>query len=233
MKVAIAQCKRAFTIIEVMVASSILVLILFSIYSTWTSIMKASRVAMDAAVEVQRSRVAIRAVEDALITAQNFAENQRYYYFYTDTDDEDFHFMSLVSRLPPTFPGSGMFGDYTLRRVTFEVQEGQDGKMQLIMNQMPMLWLTNETVQPYPITLVRDLSLFILEFWDPQRGEWMADFKATNSLPRMMRVTIGWGHAPNKPREPAEIISRQIAIPASAVTGEIQRPQVGVGGGQP
>jgi hypothetical protein len=217
----------AFTLVEVLVASSILVLIIFAIYSSWTAILRASKVALTAAAEVQRSRIAIRAIEDALLTGVNYGENARYYYFLADTKDEDFHYLSLVSHLPPTFPGSGLFGDYNLRRVTFEVQDGEDGTHQLVMTQFPVLWATNDTMQPYPITLVRDLSLFYMEFWDPQRAEWMADFTATNSLPRMMRVTIGWGHLPDKPNEPAEIVTREVAIPSTIITGEIQRPQLG------
>ena len=88
MKIACSRRNRwAFTIIEVLVASAILMGIIFAIYSSWTAIMRASKVALDVAAKVQRARIAVRAVEDALVTAQNFADNAQYYSFITDTQD--------------------------------------------------------------------------------------------------------------------------------------------------
>lgn len=221
----------AFTIIEVMVSSAILLLIILTIYSTWSSLLRASRIAQDAAVEVQRARMATRAVEDCLLTAQNFVENGKYYYFYTDTEDENYHFLSVASHLPPTFLGDGMFGDLSLRRVTFEVTEGEDGNKQLVMSQMPVLMMTNDISQPYSIVLVRDLTWFHLDFYDKQSGEWVKEFTATNQLPAMVRVSVAWGHQRNNPNEPLDAITRVVSIPASAVGGEIQRPDVGANPG--
>ena len=218
------RSSRAFTIVEVLIAMAMFSLVMVAIYSTWTAILRASSVGQKAAAAVQRSRIAIKAVEDALFTAQMFGENARFYSFITDTKDENLHYLSCTSRLPPTFPGSGMFGDQIVRRVTFEVVPGEDGTNNLVMSQIPSLVITNEMVSPYPITLVRDVSLFFLEFWNPQKSEWASDWLATNQLPKMMRVTIGWGHF-NNSSEPVDIVTRTIALPGSTVMGDINRPQ--------
>ena len=217
---------RAFTLLEVMVAMAIFSFVMVAIYSSWTAILRGSKTGLDAAARVQRARVALKAVEDTLLTAQFFGgENARYYSFVANTEDENLHFLTCVSKLPPeNFPGSGMFDPGAPRRVTFEVLPGDGGTNQLVMSQIPMLAVTNEIVQPYPITLVRDCSLFYLEFWDAAKGFWVAEPENTNSLPKMMRVTIGWGRYQNS-NEPEEIVSRVVALPGSTVPPQINRPQ--------
>src|SRR5687767_9021047 len=172
--------QRGFTMIEVIVATAILVLIIFAIYSSWTAILRASAVAQRAAVEVQRSRIAVRTVEEALMTAVMYFENRQYYSFITDTENEDFAYLSLVSRLPEGFPGYERYPEQNVRRITFEVVPGEDGKKELLMTQFPVFAVTNDTTQPYSVTLVRDLTWFGLDFWDPQANQYVKEFTATN-----------------------------------------------------
>lgn len=211
---------------EIIIAMAIFSFVMIAIYSSWSSIMRGTKIGLDAAARVQRARIAMKAVEDALLTAQFFGgENARYYSFITDTKDENFHFLSCVSKLPPeNFPGSGMFDPGAPRRVTFEIVPDAEGKKQLIMSQIPMLAITNDVIQPYPITLVRDCSLFYLEFWDSAKGFWAAEHLDTNSLPKMVRVTIGWGNYKNS-SEPEEIVTRTVAFPSSTIPPQINRPQ--------
>ncbi|MGI8967223.1 MAG: PulJ/GspJ family protein [Limisphaerales bacterium] len=216
------SCRGAFTIIEILLALAIFMLVLFAIYASWTTILRSSKAALIAAAEAQRSRIAMRAIEDALLTAQLFAENAAYYSFETDTSDENLHYLSFTARLPASFPGSGMFGDAVMRRISFAAQPGADKENDLVMTQFPLLLMTNAEVQPYPIILAKDVSLFILEFWNPQTSEWMADFKATNQLPQMMRVTLGVGHSRLHPQEPEDVISRIIAMPSTILMGSMQ-----------
>src|SRR5687768_8202197 len=67
--------KPGFTIIEVMLAIGIFSMILLSIYSVWTGILRASRAARSAADNAQRARISMRALSDALTTAQMFTAN--------------------------------------------------------------------------------------------------------------------------------------------------------------
>ena len=58
-----------FTVIEVMIAIGIFSMIIISIYSVWTGILKASKAARTAADSAQRARISMRALQDALTTA--------------------------------------------------------------------------------------------------------------------------------------------------------------------
>ena len=73
--------RRAFTLLEIMIASAILVIVIASVYSVWYSILRGAKVGSKAAETVQRARIAMRAVEDALSTSQMFILNGRHYSF--------------------------------------------------------------------------------------------------------------------------------------------------------
>ena len=55
-----------FTILEVMMAIFIFALVLTAIYTTWLSILRGTKVSLDAAAAVQRSRIAMHALEAGL-----------------------------------------------------------------------------------------------------------------------------------------------------------------------
>lgn len=220
---------RAFTLIEVLIAMGLLSFIVAAIYSSWSAVLRSTKVGMDVAAQAQRTRIAGQAVEQALKTAVMYAENIRYYSFIADTSSE-FAALSLTARLPASFPGSGLFGDQTVRRVSFEVVPGTNGHLNLILSQLPFLLSTNESVQPYQIVLARDVSLFFLEFWDVEQG-WVEELNTTNQLPRMIRFSLGTGRTGYSQKNPAELIVRTVSLPAAPVSADMQKPQPGAPGG--
>ena len=232
MKYAKSNPSRGFTLLEIMIAMTIFTVVMIAIYSSWTAIVRGSRTGLNAAAAAQRSRIAMRAIEDALLTTQLFTENSRYYSFIADTSDPKLSWLSLTAQLPANFPGSGLFGDLTVRRVTFSIEPDPEGSKQLIMTQIPYLLVTNADTSAYPIILAKDVSLFVLEFWDPQLKDWTDELLTTNQIPRMIRVSLGIGHSTGGFSQPIEITSRVIYIPSLAVGPGIQQPnrQPGPGG---
>ncbi|HEV8290313.1 MAG TPA: prepilin-type N-terminal cleavage/methylation domain-containing protein [Tepidisphaeraceae bacterium] len=207
----------AFTILEVMIAIFIFALVLTAVYATWMSILRGTKAGLAAAAEVQRSRRAVRTIEEALVTAQMFNENIRYYSFIAD-NSRDFAYLSMVSRLPGDFPGVGRYGrgDLVVRRVTFSVEDGKDGS-ELVMTQAPMLMATNEPgVHPYSLVLAKDISQFGLEFWDQNKRDWSDEWQYTNWLPRLVRLTIGFGHKKGG-SDPHDTVTRIVALPAGGL----------------
>ena len=99
----IANRKRGFTLLEILVSIAILGMILLTIYSTWMMILRADRAGKYAAAEAQRERMASRTIEEALSCVQSFNESLQYYGFVADNGDET---LSFVARLPSSFPRS-------------------------------------------------------------------------------------------------------------------------------
>ncbi len=105
-----------------MLAIAIFSLVMAAIYSSWTLILRATRVGEEAAAQVQRRRVAVRTIENALMCVQSFQASQQYYTFVVQNGDEPL--LSFTARLPDDFPRNGRFGDFNMRRVTFTVEAG-------------------------------------------------------------------------------------------------------------
>lgn len=232
---------RAFTIIEVMLAIGIFMMIILSIYSVWSTILKASKACRDAADNAQRARVSMRAIEDALTTAQMFTANMppqnptAYYSFLADMKNGDYGSLSFVAHLPATFPGVGRYGDHVVRRVTFTCEPDKGGGINLVMRQGPMLMAAEKDFEPYSLVLAKDVQMFGFECWGqedpirrPNEWGWVDHWDSTNSLPALMRIGLSLGKT-SKKGEGQDLIVKVVALPAKAVAPEWQNP-AGVGG---
>src|SRR5207247_414723 len=73
--------QRAFTLVEIMIAVAIFTAVMIAIYSSWSAILRGTRIGQEAAAEAQRSRVAVRALENSLMSLQMFLANIKYDYF--------------------------------------------------------------------------------------------------------------------------------------------------------
>lgn len=201
---------RAFTLIEVLLAIAIFAMVMTAIYSSWSMILRGTRIGLTAAAEAQRTRVTINAIEDAFGGAIMYADNARYYWILADTSGQ-FAGISFVARLPRSFPGSGLFPGQPVRRVTFMVEEGY-----LKLHQSPLLEDPEASPQPYTINLAPNVNTFEMEFLDIRRREWLPEWASTNRLPYMVRVAIGLG---KEVREPVLRVIPVHAVPITRIGG--------------
>ena len=162
------------------------------------------------------SSLAAGVIEDALVTVRMLAANAHYYQFFGDSQS-----LSLVSRLPDSLPGAESFGGAEVRRVSFYLRSGRHGGSDLVVEHAPLL-VDSRQVAPYRTTLAEGVSVFHLQYWDTQGGEWTDKWDSTNSLPRMVQVTLGLGQLHGRAGVPHELVSRIVAVPATTVAGDIQ-----------
>ncbi|MCD6051494.1 MAG: hypothetical protein K0Q55_2903, partial [Verrucomicrobia bacterium] len=130
--------RKGFTLVEILIAMGIFMVIIMAIYASWASILRSSQAGVRAAADVQRTRMTVKCIEDSLASTVYFTENAALYSFETDTST-DFAYLSFVSRLPSSFPGSGLFTGQPIRRVAFEVIQGAGGNNELVMLQSSTL----------------------------------------------------------------------------------------------
>jgi type II secretion system protein J len=183
----------AFTMIEVLLAISIFSMVMVAIYSSWSAIMRGSVIGGKAAAEVQRTRITMQAINQALGSAVIYADNAKYYSFFADTG-KDYAWLSFVARLPESFPGSGLFQGQEVRRVIFEVNS--DGT--LLLKQKALLESLEPGQEPYTIKLAPKVSIFAMQFFDARKNDWVPEWMFTNQLPRMVRIAIGFGEKGGK-----------------------------------
>jgi len=221
----------AFTLVEIMIAMTIFGVVMIAIYSSWAAILRGSKVGLDASAEAQRTRVAIRAIRESLTAAQLYMENVRYYWFMADTSG-DFAALSLVARLPASFPGSGLFGNQIVRRVSFSVEPGPKGQHQLVLRQTPLLEPPDTARTPYTTVLAPNVNLFSLEFYNTNTLEWDPEWPWTNQLPKLVRVALSVG-PPNRKVTAADTAVQTALISSIAIPRVLQVPPVRRGIGAP
>jgi hypothetical protein len=216
-----------------MVAMAIFALVMLAIYSSWSAILRGSKVGLTAAAEAQRTRIAVRAIREALTSAQLYMENARYYWFMADTSG-DFAGLTLVSRLPASFPGSGLFGNQVLRRVSFTVEPGPNGQHQLLLRQVPLLEPPDTARTPYTTVLAPNVNLFSLQFWNTNTLEWDPEWPWTNQLPKLVRVALSIGPTDRKVT-PEDTAVETALVSSMAIPRVFQVPPVrrGLGGVPP
>ena len=208
-----APTGRAFTLVEIMVAIAIFAAVMIAIYSSWSAILRGSQIVRAAAAEAQRSRVAVRALQNSLVSLQMFQANIRYYYFLADTSG-DFASLSFVAWLPKSFPRSGDFGDQVIRRLSFTVEPGTNAEHVLVLRQNPILFDPSVDEEENPLVLARNVKVFTLEFWGPRSKEWEPEWLYTNQLPRLVRFTLGFGRPNQKVLNPEDVTTRVVTLSA-------------------
>ncbi|MCX8091919.1 MAG: prepilin-type N-terminal cleavage/methylation domain-containing protein [Verrucomicrobiae bacterium] len=219
--------ERAFTLIEILVALAIFTLVVTALYAGWTTLIRASKTALEVAAQTQRQRVAIRTIEEALHAARSFAADLQHYSFVAENGDRAN--LSFVARLPKSFPRSGRFGDLDVRRVAFSIESGPDNTRVLTLRQTPILMDFDVDEQNHPIVLAKNVKGMLLEFWDERSADWLEEWTQTNALPRMVRVTLRFAVVDSRNRTVTtaqeEEVTRVVAIPSITVPVQVQRPQ--------
>ena len=214
---------RGFTLVEILIAIGILSLVLAAIFSSWTAILRASKVGLDAAASVQRSRIVVRVLEDSLTSARCFVQNQQLYGFVAENGDDAT--LSFVARLSKSFPRSGKFGDLDVRRLTFSVEPSSDGGRQLVLRQSPLVMTDFDVDEKnHPLVLAKNVKEFQMGFWDERQQDWVDEWTQTNQLPRLVIVTLKLADNANAAKAQEEI-TRIVSIPAKAVAPIWQAPK--------
>jgi len=213
---------RGFTIIEIMTAMMIFGMIVAAIFGTWSALAHGSVAGNRAAATAQRSRVALRTMEDALGSARSFVADVQWYTFDAENGTEPY--LSFVSKLSPSFPRSGRWPDFDVRRVTFSVESAGNGfEKRLVLRQTPVLMDMDEDEQNYPVVLANGVKKFEMEFWDKKKGDWLDEWTQTNQIPQMVKFTMQLSGDQNE-------LTRIVSLPSVAVQSMWQIPGSTLGG---
>jgi type II secretion system protein J len=218
MKVFFKRPGAGFTLIEILVAIGIFSLVVAAIYSCWSAILRSSKVGLDAAARTQRSRMALQSIEESLTYARMYAANAERYYWFEGNSGSD-AWLSFVAQLPRSFPRGGKFGDLTMRRVEFSLQEGAGYTRQLVLRQRPLLMDYDQDEENHPLVLAREVEEMIVNFWDQQQEDWIDEWTLTNEIPPLVRVSLitkrGTGYNARKVESTLVIRPASMAVQAA------------------
>jgi prepilin-type N-terminal cleavage/methylation domain-containing protein len=227
------RSRRAFTLVEVMIAFAIFGMLVAAIYSTWTLLLRSKQVGNETAARIQRQRIAVRTLENSITCIQSVQASLGKYYFEVQNGDQPR--LSFVARLPGVFPRAARFGkDFYMRRVTFTLEPGPNSEKDLVMRQNPILMEMDSDENAYPLVLARDMKDFVIECWDTNKAEWVGEWLETNSIPPLLRISLvpeGAASYNEYGQSSGLVITRVIAPPSMMLPSFLQTQKAGGGGG--
>ena len=226
-----------FTLVEILLAMAIFGLVLSAIYASWTAIVRSSRIGLAAAAQAQRERIAVRTIEDALVSTRSFVSDPQHYGFVAENGDDAI--LSFVARLPKSFPRSGKFGDFDVRRVTFSVENGESHGRELVLRQNPILMDVDVDEKEHALVLAKGVEKLLFEFWDVRLNDWVDTWTKTNEIPKLVKLTLRLGRSGQRTAygypssQPPEEVTRIVAVPSISVPPNFLLPQLPAAGRMP
>lgn len=230
-----ARSRRAFTLLEVMVAIFIFSIVIAAICSTLVLVLKATAIGRSAAERAQRQRVVMNTIENSLMCVQSFQASSQYYSFIVQNGDQPM--LSFAARLPAVFPRNSKFfnpdlgRDFKLRRVTFTLEPGINRQNNLVLRQKPILTDMDPGEQSDPLILAQNVRTFSISCWDTNQFEWVQEWDNTNQLPPMVMIGLVLGGDNNDNGTEADsqrTIIRAFSLPSTMMPTVVQ---LGPGGG--
>ena len=198
----------AFSMIELVVAISLLIMMFGTLYSSWAAILQSTRTGSEAAANVQRERVTVQHVADALAGAVMVEDGEDWYRFRADTWS-DHSSLSFVQRIPEN---SRKPSAQSFRRVSFSVKPSSNGReWELVRRETPV----NQAPKATPVEpqeLVRRVRLFKVELLDAN-GEWKTRWSGEGRLPRRVRISVAVGSG-----DPKDVRVREVSLMSTAIT---------------
>jgi len=189
------KTSAGFTLPEVLASLFIVSMVLGLVYSVWATTLNVTRAGTDAVKDVQRERMALKALTDALAGA-SWYENRTEESLWLGRA-EGFSHLKIIARVPPGFWGERELGGHPLRRIEFRVEpvqsQTEEPEFQLVLLQQPLLSSTNST-EFHRTVLLPHLETFALEVPPtdptlPWSSNWPLEV-GTNGLPRQAKVTL-------------------------------------------
>ena len=236
--------RRAFTLIELMVAIMLFTVVIAAICATLILVLRATQVGQEASARSQRQRVVMNTIENSLMCVQSFQASQQYYTFIAVNGDSPV--LSFAARLPEVFPRNNKFSnpeagrDFNLRRVTFTLEPGQDRENNLVLRQQPILMAIDPGEQNQPLIVAKNVQKFIVECWDTNQLDWVDEWDNTNTLPPMIRIGLVLGVEADNNNKNSNFrnddsqppLVRVFSLPSTTMPAAVQLGGAGGGFGQ-
>jgi prepilin-type N-terminal cleavage/methylation domain-containing protein len=213
------RAQAGFTLIEVLVALTILVTALTIVYSTVTTTLKGWKAGTDAMTELHHSDFVMDQIVAALRSTAFFDSAPHLYGFRLEANTGGkfpADRMSWVTTSSAFLPVDSPWAD-GLHRVVVGVERTSEGSYGVAVRAMPHLSEEpDDSEDPWFVTTrVQGLRCRI---YDEETTSWMDEWEDTNAVPSLVEITL-YMDAP-EPYDPPIRMVRAIEIPvAPAVTG--------------
>jgi type II secretion system protein J len=205
------RAHNGFTLLEVMLAVTLLAVVATAVYSVWSVGLQAWRRGEDATAMFQRQRIVLDALSELTKSAIYFDSNPSVYRLIGQHDNTTGDSVSFVTASDVMLPPSetSIAG---LRRVTIWLSEDQFGRPVLAIANAPALEIEGASALPSHV-LSTDVSGFTARYWHDSTSEWQDEWQEENSMPGAIEFTVAFGATGD--RIPPVVVTRTIEFPTA------------------
>ncbi len=226
-----STARRGFTLVEVLLAVTILSLVVTAVYSTWSAALLAWRRGTDASEVFQRQRIVMDTLTELAQSAVYFGASPTLYAVTGSSKPGWGDTVSFVTASDVLLPPSEAIAA-GMRRVTISMEQDDYGRKYLAIVNAPAVSgeETNITTALQAHVLSMDVSGFYVRYLDPRDNTWYDKWEEAGLIPLGMEFTIVFGQQDD--RLPPVVVTRAIDLPVApfiAQTGGIALNQGSAG----
>ena len=208
------QRQPGFTLLEVMLAVTILGLVMVSVYGSWTAALSGWRRTSEVSDTFQRQRVVMEMLSELTRSAVFFGSNPELYQV-TGTHDatkgDSVSFVTASDALLP--PGEMLLAG--MRRVTIGLGRNKRDGISLMLENSAALGDTGDTQAATPSHEISSaVSGFGVRYRDPRDGEWKDVWEDALVAPMAMEFTVAFAD-PNNSKASPFTVTRAVELPAA------------------
>lgn len=207
-----ARGRTAFTLLEVLLAVTILGLAMTAVYGTWNVALRAWKRGTDISDTFQRQRIVMDTLADLARSAVFFISNPLLYEVIGDHDAATGSTVSFVTASDTALPPSEILAA-GMRRVTISMEHDEKGTPYLSISNQPALESDQAEYESRPHVLSNDVAAFLVRYRDPRDGTWHELWRETQIIPSAMEFTVVF--VQKDPRLPPVVVTRAVEIPAA------------------
>jgi type II secretion system protein J len=200
---------NGFTLLEVMLAVTILAIVVTAVYGIWSVSLQAWRRGEDAAAMFQRQRIVFESLSELTKSAVFFDSNPGVYRMYGRHDETEGDLISFVTASDALLPPSEM-AIAGMRRVTIWLAKDQLDRPVLAIANAPALEIEDAPVLPSHV-LSTDVSGFSVRYWHASTSEWRDDWQEEDTMPDAIEFTVTFGGTGD--RNPPVVVTRAVEFP--------------------
>ncbi len=204
--------RSAFTLLEIMLAVTILGLLVIAVSSTWSAGLRGWKRSNTLAETWQRERILSESIAELAQAAVYFPDRRRLYAFRLEHDSvrgDSISFVTASDALLP--PSEAMLAG--LRRVTLYLDQDADGQPCLMIQNAPALQEEEVAAPKTGYALARGVTGFAVRLRDIRTEAWKEKWEETDTMPSGLefRLTL----APLDGTGPEMTVTRLVDLPAA------------------
>ena len=215
----------AFTLLEIMLAITILAVVATAVYSTWNAGLAGWKRSATITEYLQRERVVMETLTELTQSAVFFNSRDSLYEVLGSREEQTGDSISFVTASDLLLPQTETTAS-AMRRVTISMSRDTRGRPFLGISNAPVLE-PERIPEPVIHVLSSDVCGFAVRYRDPHSVSWVDEWAEPSIIPSAIEYTVAFGS--NDGRTPPVIVTRTIELStwryAMAIAGQGHVPE--------